>query len=228
MFLTYFKKRENDFFCIGLLLVCCIPALFGLFHSGFFVTDDGNWMVIRFAAFYKALVRGEFPTRFLPQLNHGYGYPVSDFLYPLFMYLGVPVKALGVSFVNTIKIILALSLVMSGAFTYLWLRKLFSCLASFIGALVYVYFPYHIYDINIRGSVGEVLALCIIPFIFWQVESGNYLLVSIGIALLVLAHNTLALLFLPVILLYVFFVRQYSLVKLGKVILLALGLSAFF
>src|SRR2546421_9202065 len=37
-----------------------------------------------------SLRHGQFPVRFLPRLNHGYGYPVADFLYPLFMYIGVP------------------------------------------------------------------------------------------------------------------------------------------
>ncbi|MCL4354272.1 hypothetical protein M1349_02245, partial [Patescibacteria group bacterium] len=176
------KKRSNLIF-LGLTILIATPALVGIFHPGFFASDDGNWMVIRFSAFYEALRNGQFPVRFLPRLNQGFGYPVADFLYPLFMYLGVPIHILGFNFVNTVKVILALSVVFSSIFTFLWLRKMFDNLSSFIGAAFYTLFPYHLYDIYKRGSVGEVLALAIAPFIFWQIERGNYLLTSLGISL---------------------------------------------
>ena len=134
------KKRSNLLFLL-LCMALTMPSLIGLFHQGFFATDDGNWMVIRFSAFYEALRNGQFPVRFLFRLNNGFGYPVADFLYPLFMYIGVPIHILGFSFVNTIKIILGLSLVFSSIFTFLWLRKLFDNVSSLIGASLYVYFP---------------------------------------------------------------------------------------
>src|SRR5690348_11373513 len=106
-------KKSTLFFTI-LVCVLIIPAIFSLFHGGFFQTDDGTWMVIRFSAFYEALRSGQFPVRFLPRLNFGYGYPVADFLYPLFMYIGLPIHVVGFGFVNTIKIIFGLSVVTSG------------------------------------------------------------------------------------------------------------------
>ncbi len=75
-----------------LVVVLAFPAVIALFHSGFFLTDDGNSMIIRFSAFYDAIRHGQFPVRFLPRLNFEYGYPVADFLYPLFLYIGVPIK----------------------------------------------------------------------------------------------------------------------------------------
>lgn len=210
-----------------LVILLTIPALLPLIHKGFFVTDDGSWMIIRFSAFYEALRHGQFPVRFLMRLNNGYGYPVADFLYPLFMYVGTPVHILGVSFINTIKLIFGLSLLASSVFTYFWLRKFFSKMPSIIGSLMYLYFPYHLFDMNIRGSTGEVLALGIIPFIFWQLERKSILWSSIGLALLILAHNILAFLFLPFIIGYVL-IKKYPLVKIGMFLFLSLGISAFF
>jgi len=208
-------------------LVLSIPAIIGLLHSGFPLTDDGNWMVIRLSAFYEALRNGQFPVRFLTRLNYGYGYPVADFLYPLFMYIGVPIHVLGFSFVNTIKIILALSLFFSSIFTFLWLRKLFDNLSSLIGALLYTYFPYHLWDVYKRGSVGEALALAVLPFIFWQIENKNVLFTSLGIALLIMSHNSLALIFLPFIFLYMLIIKR-NVKSLLKTFILGFGLSAFF
>lgn len=196
------KKVNNKFLFLLLTLLLTIPAIIGLLHSGFPVTDDGGWMVIRFSAFFQTLRAGEFPVRFLMRLNNGYGYPVSDFLYPLFMYLSVPIHIIGINFVNTIKTLLILSIFASSLFTFLWLRKIFDNLSSLVGALVYIFFPYYLFDVYQRGSVGEVLALSILPFVLWQIERKSLLWISVGLALLITAHNTLAVLFMFLIIPY--------------------------
>lgn len=210
-----------------IVLVLSIPSVFALLKSGFFVTDDGNWMIIRFSAFYEVLRNGQFPVRFLSRLNNGFGYPVSNFLYPLFMYIGVPIHIIGFNFVNTVKIIFGLSLISSSAFCFLWLRKKFDNLSSLIGSLIYLYFPYHLWDIYKRGSIGEVLALSIVPFILWQIERNSLFFVSIGIALLILSHNSLALLFLPIIFIYYYFSKK-DLKKTLFSLFFGLGMSLFF
>lgn len=228
------KKRNNLIF-LTLAILLTLPALWGIFHPGFFLSDDGNWMVIRFSAFYDSLKNGQFPVRFLSRLNNGYGYPVADFLYPLFMYIGVPIHILGFSFVGTIKIILALSIILSSVFSFFWLRKLFDNMSSLMGSLVYTYTPYHLFDLYKRGSVGEVLALAIVPFIFWQLERRSLVWISVGIALLILAHNTIAVLFLPVVCLYMLlniFIavenRKALIYLYTSALALGLGMSAFF
>lgn len=205
-----------------------------LFHSGFFQSDDGEWMIIRFSAFHEAFRDGQIPVRFLGRLNHGYGYPVANFLYPGFMYLAEPMHLIGFSFVDTIKVLFGLSLIGSGIFCYFWLRLLFPPIASFIGAIVYVYSPYHLFDIYKRGSLGEALALAVVPFILWNIERKSIFWLSIGIALLILSHNTLALLFLPFIILYMFLdiiiakVRKKLFYQYTSILVFGFGLSAFF
>ncbi len=227
-------KNHSRLIFLLLALIFSVPAVIGLLHSGFPVTDDGGWMVIRFSAFYEALRAGEFPVRFLMRLNNGYGYPVSDFLYPLFMYLSVPIHILGINFSNTIKILLALCIFASSLFTFLWLRKIFDNFSALIGAVCYTFFPYHLSDIYQRGSVGEVLSLSILPFILWQIERKSSRWISIGLALLITAHNTLAVLFmfliLPYILLdiYISKDKKSMLSFYSTTVLLGLGLSAFF
>ena len=228
-------KTKVNLIYLLIVILFTVPAVVALFHPGFFVTDDGNWMIIRFSAFYEALRSGQFPVRFLYRLNNSYGYPVTDFLYPLFMYIGTPIHVLGFSFVNTIKIILGLSIFASSIFTFLWLRKSFGNLASVIGAVSYALFPYHLYDIYTRGSVGEALALSIVPFIFWQIERKSLFLISLGISFLILSHNSLALLFLPVIIIYMYLKvdrrnknRKNEIYRYFLSIIFGLFLSAFF
>jgi hypothetical protein len=231
--LQFIKANSKKIFLI-LALLLTLPTLIGLMHSGFPSTDDGGWMVIRFSAFFQTLRSGEFPVRFLMRLNNGYGYPVADFLYPLFMYLSVPIHILGINFVNTIKILLGLCIITSSLFTFLWLRKMFDNLSALVGAAFYVYFPYHLFDIYQRGSVGEILALSILPFILWQIERRSLRWTAIGIALLITAHNTLALLFMLLILPYLMVKiylskNQKSEFNFSLITLLTgFGLSAFF
>lgn len=218
--------KKNSLISLIIAVGLSSVGVLSLAHSGFLLTDDGNSMVIRFSAFYEALRDGQFPVRFLHRLNYGFGYPVADFLYPLFMYIGIPIKAIGFSFVDTVKIIFVIGFLSGTFFSYLWLRKLFDEKSAFIGSVVYSLFPYHLFDIYKRGSVGEVLALGIVPFIFWAIERNNWSLISLGYALLITAHNSLAIIFIPVIFLY------HSLFKslrdsVGSLIL-GLGLSAFF
>lgn len=217
----------KKYILLGILLILTIPSVFALLHPGFFLSDDGEWMIIRFSAFHQALRDGQFPVRFLTRLNYGYGYPVANFLYPGFMYLAEIFKLLGFGFVNSIKIILGLSMISSAVFCYFWLSKLFKAVPALCGALFYLYAPYHLYDAYTRGSVGEVLALAIVPFALWQIERKSLVWLSVGIGALILSHNTLAVLFLPLIVLYACLKRE-ELKRNTYALFLGLGLASFF
>lgn len=217
---------------IFILILLSLPSIISLFRPGFFQSDDGEWMIIRFSAFHKAFRDGQFPVRFLGRLNYEYGYPVANFLYPGFMYLAEIPKILGFGFVNSIKIILGLSMVASAVFSFLWLRKFFGRWEALVGSFFYLYAPYHLFDLYKRGSVGEVLALAIVPFILWMIEKKSLVFTSLGIAFLILAHNTLALLFLPIILGYMildyYLTRQLKIYWYIGILVLGLGMASFF
>ena len=223
----WLKKSLNPWFFL-LLLTLILPVVLPLLQKGMFVSDDGEWMIIRFSAFHQALRDGQFPVRWLGRLNHEYGYPVANFLYPGFMYLAEVPKVLGFGFVDSIKIILGLSLLSSGVFTYLWLKKIFSDWPALLGALFYLYAPYHLWDVYKRGSVGEILALAVVPFVFWMMERGKWVLSSLGIGLLILSHNTLAVLFFPIIVIYALLRKSFTTYSLLLTIIFGLGLSAVF
>jgi hypothetical protein len=222
--------KKFPFYILGVLLIC-LPALLPLFDKGFFTTDDGEWMIIRFSAFYSALRDGQFPVRFLHTLNSGYGYPAPNFLYPAFMYIGIPIQIMTSNFVNTIKIILGLSLIGSTIFTFLWLNKYFSKQLSLLASGISLYLPYHLFDVYTRGSVGEVLSFVWVPFIFWNIERSSLFFTTIGFFFLLLSHNTLAVLFAPLVFIYLI-IKSYKdrklLFKYLQSIILGAGIASFF
>src|SRR3989338_10345632 len=120
---------------IFLIIVFSLIALWPFFKKGYFVSHDGEWMVIRFSAFHQALASGQIPVRFVDRLNNNYGYPVLNFLYPLPFYLAEIPKLLGFGFVDSIKIIFVASTFASAFAMYWALIQIFTKWAAFAGAI---------------------------------------------------------------------------------------------
>src|SRR3989344_3958612 len=111
----------------------------------------------------------------------------SKLIFLILLIFSIPsvIDLLGFSFANSIKIILGVSLISSALFSFLWLRKIFDDFSAFVGALVYLYFPYHLFDVYQRGSVGEALSLATLPFILWQIERKSVIFATLGVSLLI-------------------------------------------
>lgn len=189
------------------------------------MTDDGGWMVIRLSAFYQSLREGQFPVRFLGRLNNSYGYPVANFLYPGFLYIGALLHGIGLSFQTAVELIFAGSLISGAAALFLWLRYFFDDRASALGAISFLLSPYLLYDMYKRGSVGEILAISVCLIAIYSIESKRRWLLTPVIALLAISHNTLAMFFIPVLLGYIC-IKQYW--RLIMPFFLGVGMSAFF
>lgn len=210
-----------------LLAILILPLIFPLFKSGMFVSDDGGWMIIRLSDFHRSLADGQFPVRWAGRLNYEYGYPVFNFLYPGVLYLGEIIHLFRFNFISSIKILFGLSIIFSTFFSFLWLKSIFKFLPAFVGSLIYVYAPYHIYDLYKRGSLGEMVALAIAPLIYWSIEKQNIFIGSLSVALIILSHNTLAFLFIPAVVLYALIVKK-NIKILFLTISIGFLLSAFF
>lgn len=218
-------KRIALFFPIVLIVLSLIAVLWPLMRSGFYISDDGEWMIIRLSAFYQSLRDHQFPVRFLGRLNNSYGYPVSNFLYPGFLYIGSLLHFVGFTFVDSVKIILGGSVVGTAVVLFLWLRREFSRFSSSLGVMVFVCSPYLLFDLYKRGSVGEILAFFPAALGLYSIESGKKWLFPISIALLVVSHNTLALLFLPVLCIVIFLRKRFEFLWL---FLLGIVITTFF
>ncbi len=219
------KKQIHVFLIIVLLFGLSFIILLPLFRPGFLVTDDGNWMIIRLSAFYQTLREGQFPVRFLGRLNQSYGYPVANFLYPGFMYIGSLLHALGLSFQTSVEAIIVGSVLLGSCFTYFWLRRIFSQVSSIAGAIMYVLMPYLLFDIFKRGSVGEVLAIGLMPVALFSIESKNKWLLAPIVALLAISHNTLAVFFLPFLFGYILLKKYWNVLPH---FIFGVGMTSFF
>lgn len=218
-------KRIVHYACIILFVCVFLWVISPMLRSNFFVTDDGGWMLIRLTAFAQALRDGQFPTRFLTRLNHGYGYPVSNFLYPGYLYLGSILKFLGFSYFASLKLVFIGSLLSGAIGMYYWTKIFTTKVNALCASIIFLLQPYLLFDIYKRGSVGEVLALCLFPWIFYFLSNNLLIFFSLSIGLLILSHNTLALFGLLLVAAYIVTQKKWSFL-IGIVI--GLCLSAFF
>jgi Dolichyl-phosphate-mannose-protein mannosyltransferase len=224
-----------------LLTLICFISILGLFHPGFPQTHDGDVHLLRLTNFYQSLQEGNVIPRWAANVNFGYGQPVFEFFYPYPSYLASVFHLIGFSFADSLKIILMLAMVLSGITMYLWLSNLFTKQAGFIGGLLYVFAPFRFVDTYVRGDIGESLAFVFIPLVLYCIykisKSPSFLWCIFGgisLALLILTHNVISLMFLPFILFYGFFCwLQHSKKKLYAgyffwIIVIGFALSAFF
>ncbi len=226
---------------IAILVVLSVISVLSLAHTGLPITHDGQDHVARIANFYQNLVEGNLIPRWAANLNWGYGHPILEFLYPLPSYFASFFHLIGFSLVDSAKIVYGLGMILSLFFMFLWLKQFLGKEPALLGAFLYTYAPYRFVDLYVRGDIGENLAFAFVPlvlyFIFKLYKEPNLkysLLGSLSLALLVTAHNVIALITVPFIFLYGIYLiyisknRKSLFVNLSALIIFGFALSAFF
>ena len=227
-------------FLLGITLISFF-AILDLFKQGLPLTHDGQDHVARIANFYQNLIEGNIIPRWAGNLNWGYGHPILEFLYPLPSYIASFFHFLGFGLVNSVKIVFGLGMILSGLFMYSWLSQFLRKSAAFVGAILYVYAPYRFVDLYVRGAIGEHMAFVFLPLVLFflykisQRLSAVYIVGgSFSLAGLVLSHNAISLMFLPIVFLYALFMVFFSKRRVTltfhylATLILGFGLSSFF
>lgn len=226
-----------------LLILISLPATSELFKPGYFTNHDGEGHIIRLQEFHIALQDGHFPPRLSKNLMYGYGYYFFNFNYPLVHWAGELFHLAGLGFVDSVKAVNVLGLVLSGLAMFAWQRAHWGNGGGFVAGVLYMYAPYRLLNIYVRGSLAEHLAFIMLPLLFMFTErivEGKprkrlrYILFGgISYGLLMLSHNIMALIFTLVLGFFMLFhLLLYRSVKnvisFGAVGITGLALSAFF
>ena len=117
---------------------------------------------------------------------------------------------------------------------FVWLKSRFNFLSSLAGSVLYVYTPYRLVDIYVRGSIGEAVGFIFIPLIFLSVDRLKHqkpfsiIFGAISVAATILSHNVFVI-FAALGLLYGWITlppaRRSALIKMT---FLAAALTAYF
>jgi uncharacterized membrane protein len=224
-----------------ILIICSCLPLIDLLHSGLPLTHDGVDHVARIANFYQNLNEGIIIPRWAANLNWGYGHPVLMFLYPLPSYSASFFHFFGFSLVNSVKIVFGFAFILSGLTMFLWINEAWGSYPALIAGLLYLYAPYRFVDLYVRGAIGEHLAFVFPPLILYFLlrltKKNNYFYIvgaSISLSGLILSHNAISIMFIPIIILYFLYLfwqskqRIFLLKNFIFILILGFGISSFF
>lgn len=204
-------------------------------------THDGEYHIMRIWQFHKVLLDGNFTPLWAPDFNNGFGIPLFNFVYPLPNYIGSFFHWIGFSLIDSYKLTMSFGSFLGAIFMYLFIKQRWGRVSGLVASVFYTFAPYHLLDIYVRGSVGEILALGIFPGILWSYEKfmakfkyRYFVVTSILLALLVLSHNILAIVFFPMFIVVELFLilsdrkKLEEIFQLTAVSIVGLGLSAPF
>ena len=218
------KKKFQDnliLFLIGFFVI--LVVVFPLLQKDFPRTHDANLYMTWLYEFDQGFREGNLLPRWSGNLWFSYGAPVFNFTQPLFYYLGEGFHLLGFSLINSVKVVIILSVIFSFIFMFWLARELWGKWPALVLATIYIYLPYRIGLIYIRGDFSEYLAIAWFPLVLFSFykflktdKLGYFLLSSFSIALLFLSHNIQTLFFLPVLIIYLLIFYWKNIKKILK------------
>lgn len=222
-----------------LLIVLTIPTFFRMIKPGIFTMHDFH--VFRLYEYDKCIADLQIPCRWAPDAAFGFGQPLFNFYQQLPYVFGEIFRFLGFSVIDSIKILFALSIVLSATAMFILAKQLWSNnLAAFLTALIYTYAPYRAVDVWVRGALPEALAFIFFPLLTYffneyilKRKTSSLLIFGFLAFVLINTHNLSALMY-AIFLLYwgIYFIYKHSAWRVIPQFIgigfLAIGLSSFY
>lgn len=203
-------KINTDHLSWIIIFILSLFLLNNLFQKGIYYSHDGIIHLARLAQAKTALLEGQFPLRWLGNWNFGFGYPNFVFIYSLPYYLGILISFIITDWEVVFKILIFLSLFLSGLSCFYFLKLYFPKIAAFVGSIFYLSAPYRFADIYERGALGECLSFILTPLLFYNAhifvkhKIKGYLISTAIIFLYITTHSLTLLIMLPVSIIYAF------------------------
>jgi uncharacterized membrane protein len=195
---------QSEYVWLGVLLLCSIIFSRVFFQPVFFPTHDAEYHIIRLWQFDQNIKEGVLVPRWAPDLNYGFGIPLFSYFYPLPNFAAEAFHSVGFSYISSVYYALALGYILSGITMYWFTRLYYPSRSAFLAGLFYLLAPYHLVDLYIRGSAGEIWALALVPLVLGFItkmvrmkgDSNKQLALTVfSMGLLLLSHTVIGLLF---------------------------------
>lgn len=240
MYFKFFAIKKINYLLI-LSLISILPVI-SIFRVGSYESGDLSLHVMRTISFYRILFVEHIFPRWTPEFNIGYGDPHFLFSYFFPYLIGSSLHFIGFTFLDSIKILLGSSFILSGIAMYAWAKNELGEKAGFVSALFYLFAPYHLVDLHFRVTIAETLSFVFLPFLLLLtkkiIKKPTFNMVMVGsicYGLLILSHQIISLIFSPILLAYGLFLWTTKTKKGLKelfiyflTIFLGLSLSAFY
>jgi hypothetical protein len=240
MLKSMLTKTKSKFIWIIAVVVISIPTFWAMLRTGIYSMQDFPYF--RLVEYGKCLNDLQIPCRWSPDAGLGYGEPLFNFYGQASYFLGGFVHLLGFSYINSLKILFAFTLLGSGITMFFLAKRIWKDnWAALVSSVVYMYAPYRAVDVWVRGALPEAMSFVIVPLIIFHLDTfietrkrKDLLWFSVFLSLLILNHNLSLLIFAPFLIvwtLYRLFQTNKPLkvgIKLGIGILVSFLLSSFY
>jgi len=231
--LRYPKKKIN---LLTLLIIISIIPIISTFRPGTYESGDLTQHSVLLQSFFENLRDGILIPQWAGGLCAGYGCPIFIYLYTMPFYLGAFFHLLGFSFLDSTKLILASSYVLSGITMYFLVKDEAGDTPAFIASLLYIFAPIRFIQMHFVASVGSSTVYIFIPLALLFAKKSldgklSYIvLYSINFLFLVLSHSSAAIIVVPISLAYAFIKKKEmkQMIYLLLSVLFGVGLSAFY
>jgi hypothetical protein len=196
--------------------------------------------ILRAIEVSRGIHEGELYPRWFGDLGGGFGNPYFVFYAPFIYYVSAAFHFLGFGILSSLKLMIFLGVVLSGIGMFLLARTFWGNYGGLVSAVAFIYVPYRMVNIYIRGDFAEAFAMALFPFVlyfFYQLLDQKTWYDWVGAvasyAALILTHNCSALIFSGFLVLFIGFVslRERKLCQLLRGlggVAWAIALSAIF
>ncbi|MDQ3008192.1 MAG: hypothetical protein M3Q81_01195 [bacterium] len=194
-------NRRNVLISLILLLIW-LAASWSLLHKGFFFIHD-YVHAARVAEMLRGVEDGQLPVRWSQHFGYGYGMPLFQFYAPLPYAVGAFFYWLGLDIILVLKLLFALANILTILGAYYLGKRLYTPLAGLVVATAITLAPYRAVNLYVRGALSEIWGIMAMPWILLGIylvihqKRWGWLLLTLSIMALVLSHNLMTLVFLP-------------------------------
>lgn len=198
----------NLLLALLLSLLAALPLLVGPGIVNTRAGGDSPFLLQRVHQLSQNLRGGIFPARWMPEGAYGLGYPAFSFYAAFPYYIAALLNWAGCGLLWGIKLTQTLGFIGAGLATYRLAQSIGASRgAALLASASYTFAPFHLVNVYVRGdSLSEFYALALYPLIIWALlrlcrrpSPEHVALLAGSYALLVLSHNVSALVFSPLV-----------------------------
>lgn len=230
-------KILSKYWPLSLIAVLSLLITWPLFQPGYFTHHD-DLQVMRIFEMRKCFEDLQIPCRWVPDMGFGNGFPLFNYYGVLPYYIG-GILSYFLGYIGAAKALFFIPLVLAGILMYLLGKEIGGKWVGLTSGVLYLYAPYRSLDAYVRGAVSESFALSVIPLAFYFVlklakekNKFNFVALSLSVAIFLTTHNIMIMLFAPVTILFLGFLKFGDRIQNFKLVILSMilgvGISSFF
>lgn len=163
----YGISREQKNVAFGLALIT-IAASLPLFTDYLISAADSTFHLWRIEGLKEGILSGQFPVRISPKWQYGYGYAAPVFYGETFLVFAAVLRMIGFTIVTSYRYYLiainaATALIAYSCFQRIWKSRYLGLFCS----MLYTVSVYRVHKVYCRGTLGEALALMLLPLLVY-------------------------------------------------------------